>query len=158
MHRRLWVLIVGMGMGLGWTTPVRAQEEIKPEQLKKMYEDAVANLKAAQDRKNQLAEENEKLKADALRLEAQAREAHSRIDALEGDAARFAARTYDMRLHLAAWDLFLRRHPGLRMKWELFLDSPIHGQQPPGTDLFAPPPATTPSPESQPATQPTTRP
>ena len=167
MQRRLWVLVFGLAVGVGWASPVRAQEDIKPEQLRKMYEDAVANLKAAQDRKNQLAEENEKLKAEVLRLQGEVKDFHARIDALEADAAQFAARTYDMRLHLAAWEQFVKRYPGLRVKWELFLESPIRGEGPPGADVFNPPattrattvpPAATTQSATEPATLPATNP
>ena len=45
-----------------------AQDNLKPEQWKKMYDDTLAELRAAQDRKNELAKENERLGAEVDRL------------------------------------------------------------------------------------------
>lgn len=150
MRCRVWVIVGAVVLGFLSAGEARAQEEIKPEQLRKMYDDAIANLKAAQDRKNQLAEENEKLKADIARLQGEVNELHIRTRSLEGDAARFAARTYDLRLHLAAWEQFIQRHPSLRIKWELFLQSPVRVEPVPGADIFSP--ATSRSADTQPAT------
>ena len=50
---------------------MRAQDNPNPEQMKKAYEAAQEQLKAAQERKNQLAAENETLKANVAELQKQ---------------------------------------------------------------------------------------
>ena len=50
---------------------VLADDQPKPEQLKQMYDEALASLKSAQERKNQLAAENEQLKAKVAELQKQ---------------------------------------------------------------------------------------
>ena len=67
MRARTWAL---MALLLSATVAV-AQDAPKPEQLKKMYDDALAQLKAAQDRKNELAMQNEQLTAKSAELQKQ---------------------------------------------------------------------------------------
>jgi Tfp pilus assembly protein PilO len=79
-------------------------------------EDLRAQLKAAQDRKNELATENEHLKARVAELEKQ-------NDELKRAAATFAEQTWKLRMHYAAWESFLKtRSPQLLEKWRLFLE------------------------------------
>ena len=98
-----------------------AQDQPKPEQMKKMYDDALAQLKAAQDRKNELAMQNEQLNSKVAELNKQ-------IDALRGEMvelkrrdAESAERTFFLRSHYAAWREFLGQFPELKVRWELFL-------------------------------------
>jgi len=60
-----------VGGGGGGAGIARAQDEPKPDQLKRMYDDALAQLKQAQDRKNELAAENDKLNAKLTDLQKQ---------------------------------------------------------------------------------------
>ena len=46
-----------------------AQDEPKPDELKKMYADALSQLKSVQDRRNELAQANEALTAKVKDLE-----------------------------------------------------------------------------------------
>src|SRR5688500_12547765 len=57
-----------------------AQENPNPEQLKKAYDAALEQLKAAQERKNQLAAENEKLAATVAELQKQLTAANARME------------------------------------------------------------------------------
>jgi peptidoglycan hydrolase CwlO-like protein len=87
-----------------------------PEELNRKYQDALAQLKAAQDRKNELATENEKLAARIAELERQNEE-------MKREVATFAEQTWRLRMHYAAWESFLRRRqPQLLEKWKLFLE------------------------------------
>src|SRR5439155_3651678 len=54
-------LLVSAPVGLG-------QDVSRPEELKKMYDEALVQLKSAQDRKSQLAKENERLSAQVEEL------------------------------------------------------------------------------------------
>ena len=104
---------------------LRAQEQQNPEELKKMYDDALAQLKAAQDRKNELGSENEKLQARIAELEKQLVERDARIGQLELAAATHADNTFFLRSHYASWRSFLNLHPQLKARWELFLESEL---------------------------------
>lgn len=126
-------------------------------ELKKSYDDALKQLEMAQQRKNELAQENE-------RLAAWKKEAEKRIRELEARARQWATETYLLRMEQAAWRDFLSRHPTLKAQWDAFLEAaildlphamPLVWEKPP----VAPPP-TQPAtrPQTLPATQPATRP
>jgi hypothetical protein len=110
--------------------PLHAQNQPNPDDLSKKYEDALAQLKAAQDRKNELATENEQLKARIAELEKQADE-HRRA------AAEYAQNTFFLRSHYAAWQTFIDRYPQLKTRWRVFLEGGLLGQDelPEGFDL-----------------------
>ena len=113
-HMRLsWALAIVLAMS-GWAAGQNASDN--PEELNRKYQDALAQLKAAQDRKNELATENEKLTARIAELEKQNEE-------LRRQAATFAEQTWKLRMHYAAWESFLkRRSPQLLEKWRVFLE------------------------------------
>ena len=102
-----------------------AQDEPKPDELKKMYEDALVQLKAAQDRKNELGNENEKLKNRIAELEKTAAEKQAQMDALQEQVAGYAEKTFFLRSHYAAWREFLLQHPQLLTRWKVFLESNV---------------------------------
>ena len=84
---------------------VRAQEQPQADELKRLGE----QLKAAQDRINKLADENEKL--------------ITRNTALQKQIDTFAEKTYHLRATHAAWERFLSRYPALAGKWQAFLQT-----------------------------------
>ena len=93
-----------------------AQDQPSPDQLKKMYDDALAQLKTAQDRKNELAVENEKLTARITELTKNLEESRKQ-------AAGYAEQTFYLRSHYAAWQNFVRKYPALRQRWIVFLEA-----------------------------------
>ena len=107
-----------------------AQDQANPEDLNNKYQDALAQLKAAQDRKNELATENEQLKARIAELE---REAHEHRRA----AAEYANGTFFLRSHFAAWQTFIDRYPQLKTRWRVFLEGGLldPGDLPEGVEL-----------------------
>jgi chromosome segregation ATPase len=108
----MWVAAVVMATaGLA-----HAQDQTNPEELNRKYQDALTQLKAAQDRKNELATENEKLTARVAELEKQ-------IEQAKRESATFAEQTYHLRVHYAAWQAFLRIHPAMLERWRLFLEN-----------------------------------
>ncbi|MGH7214127.1 MAG: hypothetical protein ACREIT_05130 [Tepidisphaeraceae bacterium] len=131
MPRRLRVMAMVMAWTLlaaGAVGPTRlalAQEEPNPEQLKKMYEDALAQLKAAQDRKNEMSKENEVLAAKLAELTKQIETMQPRLDALEKQAAAYAEQTFNLRSHYAAWQEFMKRYPSLLARWRVFLENDL---------------------------------
>jgi predicted nuclease with TOPRIM domain len=102
-----------------------AQDAPKPEQLKKMYDDALAQLKAAQDRKTELAQENEQLKAQLGELTKERDRLKGEMVELKRNDAEMAERTFFLRSQYAAWQTFLSGHPEFKARWELFLDNSL---------------------------------
>ncbi len=101
--------------------PAIAQEEPKPEQLRKMYDEALSQLKSVQDRRNQLSNENEILTEKLKTLEAKMAATQTELDTLKKEAAGYAEKTYYLRAHYAAWQGFLQRYPEIVSRWRLFL-------------------------------------
>jgi hypothetical protein len=106
------VVIVLLTSGAG------AQDQTTPEDLNRKYQDALAQLKGAQDRKNELATENDQLKARIAELEKQAEEHHRA-------AAEYAQQTFFLRSHYAAWQTFIERYPQLGVRWRVFLQGDL---------------------------------
>lgn len=117
-------------------------QDVGLAELRRMYDDVVAQLKLAQERKLELAAENERLLAerdrlredrDALaaereRLVAENRSlqrrlelAEARVAAAESEAAALAERTWQVRSMWAAWGSFLGAHPDVRREWHRFV-------------------------------------
>ena len=114
MQRLCAIVVVLVLTGIVW-----GQEQPTPEQLKKMYDDALVQLKDAQDGKNKLAIENEKLKTKLLEVQKQAEEDQRRM------ADGFAEKTFFLRSQYAAFKEFLDRYPLLKERWQRFLKSPL---------------------------------
>jgi peptidoglycan hydrolase CwlO-like protein len=111
--RLSWALAAMLAMA-GWAAAQNATDN--PEELNRKYQDALAQLKAAQDRKNELATENEKLTARIAEMEKQNEE-------MKRQVAMHAEQTWKLRMHYAAWESFLKsRQPQLLEKWRVFLE------------------------------------
>lgn len=103
----------------------RADEPAKPEQLKKAYDDALVQLKAAQDRKAELAKENESLAAKVEEMKKQLSAAHAQMDTMKREIADNDERTFYLRSYQAAWQLFIRRYPEVLTRWKAFLGNSV---------------------------------
>jgi septal ring factor EnvC (AmiA/AmiB activator) len=136
MTRRFWGVLatVAAMLASGAIAPAAlAEDEPKPDQLKQMYQDTLAQLKNAQERKTQLAAENEQLKAKVAELEKQLAATQAKSAELEKQAAGFAEKTFFLRSHYAAWQEFLRRYPRFQIRWKVFLENDVlspHGDMP----------------------------
>jgi outer membrane murein-binding lipoprotein Lpp len=114
--RRLGSLALIISVSLLWLpAAVLGQEGLSNEQLKRAYDDAVVQLKTAQDRRNELARESEKLKARITQLEKDLEQSRSAANAL-------ADKTFQVRAEHAAFTDFLRDNPAVRVQWQLFLE------------------------------------
>ena len=102
-----------------------AQDAANPEQLKKLYNDALTQLKAAQDRKNELATQNEQLTAKVAELQKQLDQARGEMADLKRQDAENAEKTFSLRSHHAAWQSFVDRYPELKARWKRFLERDI---------------------------------
>jgi hypothetical protein len=108
----MWVVAVVMATaGLA-----QAQEQLNPEELNRKYQDALTQLKAAQDRKNELATENERLTARLAELEKQ-------LEQSKREIATFAEQTFHLRVQNAVWQTFLKIHPVMMERWRIFLEN-----------------------------------
>lgn len=111
--RVMWVVAIVLGLG----TMAGAQEQTtNPDDLNRKYTDALAQLKAAQDRRNELSTENEKLTARIAELEQKLKESERR-------ESTFSEKTWFYRAHYYAWQTFLKHQPVLLQKWRLFMES-----------------------------------
>jgi hypothetical protein len=101
-----------------------AQDSPNPDELKKMYDDSLMQLKAAQERKNELGQENEKLRAKVAELERQ--------------LGQNADKTFFYRAHYAAWQRFIARYPKLMIEWQLFINGDLLDTHSASPELFDP--------------------
>jgi hypothetical protein len=124
--------------GVLLVVPIARGQDVKPEDLQKMYKDTLVQLKAAQDRKAELATENEKLSAQVEGLQKQLAANSSQIADLKRQVADFSDRTFFLRSFFASWQQFITQQPPVRIQWQLFLQSsaPI---DPAPTPLFIDP-------------------
>lgn len=125
-------LVAALGLGLTAATFVAVlavaprsaaagQDNLKPEQWKKMYDDTLAELRAAQDRKNELAKQNERLGAEVERLKKELAGTQGEMASLRAQAAEQAERTFFLRSHYALWRKFLSLYPTVELRWRLFV-------------------------------------
>ena len=121
---RRWCVVGGMLIGL-LSSGAAAQEKPALEQLKKQYEDGLKQLQIANNRKNELAGENEQLKARLAAVEKQLAEKSAQLGQLEVEAAQWSEKTFALRSLQAAWQRFLGTDPRLKARWELFLAAAV---------------------------------
>jgi len=126
MRTLAWaVTAVALTVGAAGATLARAQDADNPEQVKKLYADALAQLKAAQDRKNELATQNEQLTAKVAELQKQLDQSRSEMLDLKRQDAENAEKSFYLRSHHAAWQTFIERYPELKARWKQFLEKDV---------------------------------
>jgi hypothetical protein len=108
MRRLLWVLVLSCG------SVAYGQTELKPDEIKKMYDDALVRMKDAQERKNALA-------AQLADVQKQLDTTQAKLDEANRAAADYARKTFFLRAHYAAWQEFIRHYPAIERQWEIFL-------------------------------------
>lgn len=119
MRRRVCIWVAGITLMAASLASAQDQTTNTPEELNRKYQESLTQLKAAQDRKNELATENEKLTARIAELE-------KKLEDAKREASTFAEQTFHWRSQVAAWETFLNRYPLLSKKWKLFMEkSPL---------------------------------
>lgn len=109
--RAMWVgAIVVMLAGV----TVAQDQPTNPDDLNRKYQDVLAQLQAAQNRKNELATENEKLTARVADLEKQ-------LDQAQRREAAFNERTWWLRMHYAVWQTFLQERTAILEQWRAYI-------------------------------------
>lgn len=106
MIRRV-CMVVALGLS---ATVALAQNEPTAEQLQRSLDEAQVQLKQAQDRKNELATENQKLQKKLAETEHQLKSTREELETLEN-------RAYFLREHYAAWQEFLALNQAIRAMW-----------------------------------------
>lgn len=117
MRTVIW-LLVGL---LAFATSSRAEDKPNFEQLKKAYDDALVQLKSAQDSKNDLAKHNAELTKEVEDLKKQLATSGGQIQDLRRQVADNDEKTFELRSFYAVWKNFLHVHPDLLVQWKLFL-------------------------------------
>jgi len=102
-----------------------AEDKPNLDQLKKAYDDSLAQLKEAQNSKNDLAKENEKLTKQLEDAKKQLASAQGQIESLKREVSDNDQKTFYLRSYQAAWQNFLRAHPDLLVRWKLFLGDDV---------------------------------
>ena len=143
MRALVWVTAAVALSTVALTAGLAAAQEPNPEQLKKLYGDALAQLKAAQDRKNELAQQNEQLTAKVQELEKQLAGLRGEMTDLKRGDAEAAEKTFLLRSHFAAWNDFVDRYPELKARWKRFLQADLlspRNDLPEWPEPWSPPP------------------
>ncbi len=103
-------IVISASAGVGvLVMPASVRADPSFDQLKRSYDEAVEQLRVAQDRKNELARENEQLKA--------------RLESLERRLTESAATPTQafLQSHYDAWQAFIARYPSLKERFNSFL-------------------------------------
>jgi len=120
----------------------QADDQLKPDDLRQKYDETLVQLKAAQDRKAELAQENQKLTQENQKLaqenqkltakitdmEKQANQSNQlqlQIDSLQKELQSFTDTAYFWRLRYLAWTAFLDGFPTVKTQWGLYLDDSL---------------------------------
>jgi hypothetical protein len=103
------------------TVTAAPADNVKSDDLERMFHDTLIQLKEAQNRKAELATENEKLVARVADLEKQVQAQSVQLDEVKRQASSLADRTFFLRSHYAAWEQFIAANPGLKDQWEMFM-------------------------------------
>jgi chromosome segregation ATPase len=93
------------------------------DDLKKLLNETRAELKTAQDRKAELAMQNEKLSGRVAELEKTNQAQAAQLEELKRKAAGFADRTLFLSTQYAAWQQFLNANPAVKRQWVIFEDT-----------------------------------
>jgi len=120
MLRHSWVIVAVL---LCLTPGLFADDKPNPDQLQKAYDDALLQLKAAQNAKNDLAKETEKLNRQIEDLKKQLTVSNARIGTLERQVSENDEKTFQLRAIVAAWKSFMKLHPDLLLTWRQYLGS-----------------------------------
>jgi septal ring factor EnvC (AmiA/AmiB activator) len=98
-----------------------AEDKPNPDQLKRAYDDALAQLKAAQDSKSVLAKENDRLNKQIEDLKKQVAAKDGRVEELQRQVSDNDQKTFYLRAYQAAWQNFLRAHSDVQIRWKAFM-------------------------------------
>ena len=116
MRSALWAALLAIALA-PWAN---AQEVRQPSDWKKMYDDASVQLRAAQDRKSEMANTIAQLTARVAALQTQLQAAQEQLDALNQRFEADIARTYFLSAVYNGWESFTLQNPDVRNRWQAF--------------------------------------
>jgi hypothetical protein len=116
--RRLFLAIAVLVL---LTSGAQADDKPNPDQLQKAYNDALVQLKDAQNAKNELASTNDKLIKQLEDLKKQLTASQARGRDLERQVSDNDGKTFYLRSFYAAWQTFMKGHPELMVRWKSYL-------------------------------------
>jgi septal ring factor EnvC (AmiA/AmiB activator) len=114
-------------------------DNVKPDDVDRMFHDTLLQLKEAQNRKAELATENEKLSARVAELEKQVQTESAELNDVKRQVASLADRTLFLRSHYAAWEQFITANPVLKDQWEMFMRTVAWMSAPQSQGIFMDP-------------------
>jgi len=117
MQRVCWLVMVLMLPAISYG------QDMKPDDMRKQLNSTLTELKAAQDRKAELAADNALLAARVADLEKQLATKNQQVADLNESAAEMADRTVLLRSHYAAWQEFMSANPSVARRWNYFLEA-----------------------------------
>ena len=119
-----WICVLVAAGTIAWWVPgTFAQEGLSSDQLRRMYDDAVAQLKTAQDRRNELAREVEKLRGRITQLE----DSQKELEKVKAATYALADETFQARSEHAAFHDFLTSNPSIRLQWRAYVGNDLPG-------------------------------
>jgi len=121
--RCFWALIL-----LTAISSYAAAQQPSYQQLQSLYDDSLKQLAQSQDRKNDLAGENERLKARVAELEAQL----VQLPRIQTADVGFYLR------HYQSWKAFIRRYPALLDRFVAYMNQAVPVRESVGEGLFDP--------------------
>ena len=119
MRRR--VMAAWVGIACVSSTLAMGQAEPSPDQMRRMYNDTLHQLQEAQNRRNELAAENDRLNAKVADLQKQLDAAQAKLGEEQRRSAEFASRTIDLRTQSNLWHEFLAHDSALQRRWDAFV-------------------------------------
>jgi hypothetical protein len=108
-------LMLALVMALA-STAFAQRDEQKAEDWKKMYQDASAQLRAAQNRKAELASENARLTAKIALLEKR----NAELDQFRQQADNYSRQSSFLHAFYEDWESFIRRSPWISDQWTTY--------------------------------------
>ena len=131
-------LICGAVLVMAYAVTSNAQDSGQTSDWKKMYDDVSAQLRAAQDRKSELAGDNAKLTARVAELEKQVQAAEAELQALHHQADSFTEQTFTLRAYYMGWNAFIGENPDILPRWQEFRGRGLPWLHSGGIALFEP--------------------
>ena len=114
------VVVQAALLALWLAATASGQEVRKAADWEKMYQDASAQLRAAQDRKSELSAENTRLAAKVAQLQQNLQAAQGEADSLSKQVQALDSESAVLRAFHTGWYAFLRIDPIVSFKWQRF--------------------------------------
>jgi hypothetical protein len=123
MRPVVWAVMLALS-----TTPwAQAQDVRQPSDWKKLYEDALGQLRAAQTRKSDMATQIAQLSARVAALQTQLQAEQEQLDNLGIQNQLLSDRTYYLGAIYGEWEAFTLQNGDVRGRWRAFLGDGLFG-------------------------------